>query len=177
MGWHLVPFLPLVDLDDLLGVDGEPLVRVHHHAKQARVGLVQKVWGEVWEHGNHLHISGQSSISLWCCATRTPRSGRLSLPCPPVCRTLEGSFFAGRPSAQTSSLTSPVSPPPPPPPALSWSWSRLQSPAAREAPIPGASETIQPGWPDRRKSSCPPPETSGQDRSYPRQPCCFKSQE
>ena len=43
MGWHLVPFLPLVDLDDLLSVDGEPLVWVHHHAEQARVGLVQKV--------------------------------------------------------------------------------------------------------------------------------------
>ena len=43
MGWHLVPFLPLVDLDDLLSVDGKPLVRVHHHAEQARVGLVQNV--------------------------------------------------------------------------------------------------------------------------------------
>ena len=43
MGWHLVPFLPLVDLDDLLSVDGKPLVRVHHHTEQARVGLVQNV--------------------------------------------------------------------------------------------------------------------------------------
>ena len=50
MGWHLVPFLPLVDLDDLLSVDGKPLVRVHHHAEQARVGLVQNVWGvKVWQ--------------------------------------------------------------------------------------------------------------------------------
>ena len=43
MGWHLVPFLPLVDLDDLLRVDGQPLVRVHHHAEKARVGLVLTV--------------------------------------------------------------------------------------------------------------------------------------
>ena len=43
MGRPLVPFLPLVDLDDLLSVDGKPLVRVHHHTEQARVGLVQNV--------------------------------------------------------------------------------------------------------------------------------------
>jgi hypothetical protein len=34
-----VPLLPLVDLDNLLGVDGDPLVGVHHHAEQAGVGL------------------------------------------------------------------------------------------------------------------------------------------
>ena len=43
MGGHLVPLLPLVDLNDLLRVDGQPLVRVHHHTEQARVGLVEKV--------------------------------------------------------------------------------------------------------------------------------------
>ena len=38
----LVPLLALVDLDNLLGVDGQPLVRIHHHAEQARVGLKHK---------------------------------------------------------------------------------------------------------------------------------------
>ncbi len=36
---HLEPLLPLVQLDDLLCVDGEALVRVDHHAKQAGVSL------------------------------------------------------------------------------------------------------------------------------------------
>jgi hypothetical protein len=36
-----VPLLPLVDLDNLLGVDGDPLVGVHHHAEQAGVGVDQ----------------------------------------------------------------------------------------------------------------------------------------
>ncbi len=31
--------LPLVALDDLLGVDGEPLVRVHHYAEEAGIRL------------------------------------------------------------------------------------------------------------------------------------------
>ena len=31
--------LALVQLDDLLGVDGQPLVRVHHYAEEARVCL------------------------------------------------------------------------------------------------------------------------------------------
>ena len=39
MGRHLVPLLALVDLDDLLGVDGKPLVGIHHHAEQPGVGL------------------------------------------------------------------------------------------------------------------------------------------
>ena len=39
MGRHLVPLLALVDLDDLLGVDGKPLVGIHHHTEQSRVGL------------------------------------------------------------------------------------------------------------------------------------------
>ena len=34
-----MPLLPLVDLDNLLGVDGDPLVGVHHHAEQAGVSL------------------------------------------------------------------------------------------------------------------------------------------
>ena len=43
MGRHLMSLLPLVDLNDLLCVDGKPLVGVHHHAEQTGVGLVQKV--------------------------------------------------------------------------------------------------------------------------------------
>ena len=39
VGRDLVPLLPLVDLDNLLGVDGETLVGVHHHAEQPRVSL------------------------------------------------------------------------------------------------------------------------------------------
>ena len=31
--------LALIQLDDLLGVDGQPLVRVHHHTEEARVCL------------------------------------------------------------------------------------------------------------------------------------------
>ena len=42
VGRHLVPLLPLVDLNDLLSVDGQPLVRVHHHTEQARVRLVER---------------------------------------------------------------------------------------------------------------------------------------
>ena len=36
---NLVSLLPLVDLDNLLGIDRQPLVGVHHHAEQAGVGL------------------------------------------------------------------------------------------------------------------------------------------
>ena len=39
VGRHLVTLLALVQIDDLLRVDRQPLVRVHHHAKQARVSL------------------------------------------------------------------------------------------------------------------------------------------
>ena len=39
VGRDLVALLALVDLDDLLRVDGQALVRVHNHAEQARVGL------------------------------------------------------------------------------------------------------------------------------------------
>ena len=34
-----MPLLPLVDLNDLLGVDGKPLVEIHHHAEQSIVAL------------------------------------------------------------------------------------------------------------------------------------------
>lgn len=37
--WHLVALLALVHLDDLLRVDGQHLVGVHHHAEETRVGL------------------------------------------------------------------------------------------------------------------------------------------
>ena len=39
MRGNLMPLLALVDLDDLLRVDGQTLVRIHHHAEQARVSL------------------------------------------------------------------------------------------------------------------------------------------
>ena len=39
---HLVPLATAVDVDDLRGVHGEPLVGVHHHQEQARVGLKKK---------------------------------------------------------------------------------------------------------------------------------------
>jgi hypothetical protein len=39
-----VPLLPLVDLDNLLGVDGDPLVGVHHHAEQAGVSLNMPIY-------------------------------------------------------------------------------------------------------------------------------------
>ena len=41
---HLVSFLPLVDLDDLLGVDGESLVGVDNHAEEPRVGLSGEIF-------------------------------------------------------------------------------------------------------------------------------------
>ena len=34
-----MPLLALVDFDDLLSVDGKPLVGIHHHAEKSRVGL------------------------------------------------------------------------------------------------------------------------------------------
>lgn len=34
-----MPLLALVDFDDLLGVDGQALVRVYHHTEQARISL------------------------------------------------------------------------------------------------------------------------------------------
>ena len=39
VGGHLVPLLALVHVDDLLRVDGQLLVGVHHHAEEARVRL------------------------------------------------------------------------------------------------------------------------------------------
>ena len=39
MGWDLVPPLAQVDLGHPVGVDGVALVGVHHHHKQARVGV------------------------------------------------------------------------------------------------------------------------------------------
>lgn len=36
---HFVTLLPLVHLNDLLCVDGQPFVRVDNHTEQARVGL------------------------------------------------------------------------------------------------------------------------------------------
>lgn len=39
MWWHLMAFLALVHLDDLLGVDGQHLVGIHHHAEEAGVRL------------------------------------------------------------------------------------------------------------------------------------------
>ena len=42
MGRHLVAFLALVQVDHLLRVDGQPLVRVDHNAEQARVRLRNK---------------------------------------------------------------------------------------------------------------------------------------
>ena len=41
-----MPLLALVQLDDLLGVDGQALVRVHDHAEEAGVrleGIVQEM--------------------------------------------------------------------------------------------------------------------------------------
>ena len=35
--------LPLVDLDDLLGVDGESLVGVDHHTEEPGVGLSEQI--------------------------------------------------------------------------------------------------------------------------------------
>ena len=43
MRGNLMPLLALVDLDDLLRVDGQALVRIHHHAEQARVSLANLV--------------------------------------------------------------------------------------------------------------------------------------
>ena len=40
---NLSPPLAKVEPDSCLGVDGIPLVRVHSHAEQARIGLVNKV--------------------------------------------------------------------------------------------------------------------------------------
>lgn len=37
--WHLMALLALVEVHDLLGVDGQALVGVDHHAEQTRVGL------------------------------------------------------------------------------------------------------------------------------------------
>ncbi len=39
---HLVPLLALVQLDDLFRVDGQALVRVHHHAEEAGVRLEKR---------------------------------------------------------------------------------------------------------------------------------------
>ena len=39
VGRDLVPPLPAVQADSPVGVDGEPLVRVHRDTEQARVGL------------------------------------------------------------------------------------------------------------------------------------------
>lgn len=40
---HFVPLLPLVQVDDFLRVNGQPLVRVYHHAKQSRVRLLRAI--------------------------------------------------------------------------------------------------------------------------------------
>ena len=37
-------FLPLVDFDDLLGVDGESLVGVDNHTEEPRVGLSEQIF-------------------------------------------------------------------------------------------------------------------------------------
>ena len=37
-------FLPLVDLDDLLGVDGQSLVGVDNHAEEPGVGLSEQIF-------------------------------------------------------------------------------------------------------------------------------------
>lgn len=39
MRGDFVTFLSFVHFDDLLGVDGQHFVWVHHHAEEARVGL------------------------------------------------------------------------------------------------------------------------------------------
>lgn len=54
--WNLVAFLALVHLDDLLRVDGQHLVGVHHHAEQARVRL----WRE--ETSLYHHVGATSSF-------------------------------------------------------------------------------------------------------------------
>ena len=41
MGWYLVLLFATVQVDHLHGVDGQALVRVDGHAKQARVGLLK----------------------------------------------------------------------------------------------------------------------------------------
>jgi len=41
-----MPLLALVKLDYLLGVDREHLVRVEHHAEEARVGLQERGKGK-----------------------------------------------------------------------------------------------------------------------------------
>ena len=43
MRGHLVSFLPLVDFDDLLGVDGQSLVGVDHHTEEPGVGLSEQI--------------------------------------------------------------------------------------------------------------------------------------
>lgn len=42
VGWHFVTFLAFVHLNHLLRVDGQPAVRVDHHAEEARVRLEGK---------------------------------------------------------------------------------------------------------------------------------------
>ena len=42
VGWHLVPLLALVHLNDLLRVDRQLLVGVHHHTEEARVRLQKR---------------------------------------------------------------------------------------------------------------------------------------
>lgn len=39
MGWHLMTFLALVQLNDFFGVDWKFLVWVHHNTEKTRVGL------------------------------------------------------------------------------------------------------------------------------------------
>ena len=52
VGGHFVPPLALVDLHHPAGVDGEPLVGVHHHTEQAGVGVDQLGLGggrQIWD--------------------------------------------------------------------------------------------------------------------------------
>lgn len=50
MRGDFVAFLSFVHFDNLLGVDGQHFVWVHHHAEEARVGLQESTrYMHVWE--------------------------------------------------------------------------------------------------------------------------------
>ena len=61
VGWHLVPLLALVHLNDLLWVDGQLLVGVHHHAEEARVRLRKREPSLLQEPGRDRALTS----SLW----------------------------------------------------------------------------------------------------------------
>ena len=64
MRWHLVSSLAHVELGDALRVDRQPLVRVDHHAEQARVGL--KRCGLIDSLlGSYLVWSSKTDQDLW----------------------------------------------------------------------------------------------------------------